>query len=147
MRAASATTPGSEGRQHEGHYGHRRYMDAEIIGSYFEEMLKTSRRLVWPLWSVSPRHLGKFLAQNKIRLFPHWRNACPGQVSRAAMAAGCGRDRPPAVASRGSIPQTRPPAQGSARAAADSDSAQKTGVNRAPGQKDDSDDARHERTL
>ena len=57
------------------------YLDAEIIGSYFEEMFQTSRRLVWPLWSVSPRHLGKFLAQNKIRLFPHWRNACPGQVS------------------------------------------------------------------
>src|SRR5205807_10521058 len=34
----------------------------------------------------------------------------------------------PAVASRGSIPQTRPPAQGAARAAANSDSAQKTGV-------------------
>src|SRR5712691_12983313 len=33
----------------------------------------------------------------------------------------------PAVASRGSIPQTRPPAQGAARAAADPDSAQKTG--------------------
>jgi hypothetical protein len=25
--------------------------------------------------------LGQFLAQNKILLFPHWRNACPGQVS------------------------------------------------------------------
>jgi len=34
--------------------------------------------------------------------------------------------RPPAVASRGSIPQTRPPAQGAAHAAADPDSAQKT---------------------
>ena len=32
--------------------------------------------------------------------------------------------RPPAVASRGSIPQTRPPAQGAAHAAADPDSAQ-----------------------
>jgi hypothetical protein len=56
------------------------YMDAEIIGSYFEEMLQTSRPLVWPPWSVSPRHLCQFLAQNKIRLFPHWRNACLGHV-------------------------------------------------------------------
>src|SRR5262245_28618226 len=37
-------------------------------------------RSVWPLWSFSPRYLGKFLAQNKILLFPHWRNVCPGQV-------------------------------------------------------------------
>src|SRR5262249_4150190 len=43
-------------------------------------------------------------------------------------AAGCGRDRPPAGASRGSIPQTRPPAQGAVRAAADPARAQKTGV-------------------
>jgi hypothetical protein len=35
-------------------------MDAEIVGSYFEEMLQTSRRLVWPPRSVSPRHLYKF---------------------------------------------------------------------------------------
>ena len=48
----------------------------------------TSRRcskpcghLVWPLWSFSSRHPGKFGAQNKILLFPHWRIACPGQVS------------------------------------------------------------------
>jgi NAD(P)-dependent dehydrogenase (short-subunit alcohol dehydrogenase family) len=60
------------------------YMDAAIIGSYFAEMFQTSRRLVWPLWSVSPRHLYKFLAQNKIWLFRHWPNACLGQVSTAA---------------------------------------------------------------
>ena len=42
---------------------------------------KPCGRLVWPLWSFSPRHLGKFWAQNKILLFPHWRYACPGQVS------------------------------------------------------------------
>src|SRR5215813_7978483 len=43
------------------------------------------------------------------------------------------RKRPlPAGASRGSIPQTQPPAQGAARAAADPDSAQKTGKYRAP---------------
>lgn len=62
------------------------YMDTEIIGSYFEEMLQPSRRLVWPPWSVSPRHLCKFLAQNKIRLFPHWRNACPDQVSAITLS-------------------------------------------------------------
>src|SRR5262244_144868 len=44
------------------------------------------------------------------------------------MAAGGGPDRPPAGASRDSIAQTRPSAQGAARAAADPDSAQKTGV-------------------
>src|SRR5215471_8339677 len=41
-------------------------------------------------------------------------------------AAGCGGTRPPVVISRGSIPQTRPSAQGAARAAADPDSSQKT---------------------
>src|SRR6266446_4879753 len=43
------------------------------------------------------------------------------------MAVGSGHTRPPAVASRGSIPQTRPPAQGAAHAAADPDRTQKTG--------------------
>src|SRR5438132_9724005 len=43
------------------------------------------------------------------------------------MAAGCGSDCPPAIASSGSIPQTRPPARGAAHAAPDPDSAQKTG--------------------
>jgi hypothetical protein len=62
-------------------------MDAEIIGSYFEEMLQTLQRSVWPLWSVSPQHQCQILAQNKIRLFPHWRNACPGQVSFSMSSA------------------------------------------------------------
>src|SRR5215467_8836660 len=43
-----------------------------------------------------------------------------------SMAVRYGGARPPAVASRGSIPQTRPPAQGAAHAAAAPDSAQKT---------------------
>src|SRR5438128_1586434 len=43
------------------------------------------------------------------------------------MAAGCGSGCPPAIASSGSIPQTRPPPQGAAHAAPDPDSAQKTG--------------------
>src|SRR5262245_29311879 len=44
------------------------------------------------------------------------------------MEVGYGGARPPAVASRGSIPQTGPPAQGAAHAAADPDSAQKPPV-------------------
>src|SRR5215470_13776983 len=43
------------------------------------------------------------------------------------IALGSGHTRPPAVVSRGSIPQIRPPAQGAARAAADADRAHKTG--------------------
>src|SRR5215471_18937765 len=43
------------------------------------------------------------------------------------MAVGSGHTRPPAVASRGSILQTRPPAQGAAYAAADPERTQKTG--------------------
>jgi hypothetical protein len=41
------------------------YMDAEIIGSYFEGTLQTLQRLVSPLWSISPRHLCHFLAQKQ----------------------------------------------------------------------------------
>ena len=49
--------------------------------------------------------------------------AAPGGVWHGSWVR---RRPPPAVASRGSIPQTRPPAQSAARAAADPDSAQKT---------------------
>src|SRR5262249_18244152 len=51
--------------------------------------------------------------------------AAPGGVWHGSQV----RRRPlPAVASMGSIPQTRPPAPGAARAAADPDSTQKTEV-------------------
>ena len=38
-------------------------------------------RSVWPLWSFPPRHLDKFLAQNTILLFLHWRIVYPSTTS------------------------------------------------------------------
>ena len=55
--------------------------NVEIIGSYSQEILPTVRPLGWPFARVFLWHLCLILAQNKIRFFPHWRNACPGQVS------------------------------------------------------------------